>query len=61
MANGGWIRAAAASALARRNTIMITGWAIFGMVVAALIVLLIVVCLLTNIKDLARYLKISSM
>jgi hypothetical protein len=40
---------------------MITGWAIFGMVVAALIVLLIVVCLLTNIKDLARYLKISSM
>jgi hypothetical protein len=40
---------------------MITGWAIFGMVVAALIVLLIVVCLLTNIKDLVRYFKISSM
>jgi hypothetical protein len=60
MAKGGWIRAAAVSTLARRNTIMI-GWAIFGMVVAALIVLVIVVCLLSNIKDLARYLKISSM
>jgi len=40
---------------------MITGWAIFGMVVAALIVLAIVVCLLWNIGDLVRYLKISRM
>jgi hypothetical protein len=37
------------------------GWAIFGMVMAAIIVLFILVFVLMNIGDLARYIKISSM
>jgi hypothetical protein len=38
-----------------------TGWAIFGMVMAALIVLAIVVFILMNLRDLGRYIKISGM
>jgi hypothetical protein len=40
---------------------MMTGWAVFGMVVAALIVLLFLGFFVMNLKDLARYIKISSM
>jgi hypothetical protein len=40
---------------------MMTGWAIFGMVVAALIVLFILGFMLFNLKDLMRYIRISSM
>ena len=40
---------------------MMTGWAIFGMVVAALIVLFILGFMLFNLKDLMCYIRISSM
>lgn len=37
------------------------GWAIFGMVTAAIIVLIILLLLPQNVRDLFRYIKISSM